>query len=94
VTDYDHLYKDEPWAKLAVKAGFRPGQTEASARHAFTYCATALEAAEAEIGRLRAALQRIADTWAECPDDMDEIEELASYASIARAALTTPPEDR
>ena len=44
----DALYADEPWAKLAVKAGFRPWDTESSARRAFEYCAGLIEEARRE----------------------------------------------
>lgn len=42
----DALYKDEPWAKLAVAAGYRPYDTESSARYAFSFCADRIEALE------------------------------------------------
>jgi hypothetical protein len=35
----DALYADEPWAKLAVQAGFRPYDTESAARRAFAFAA-------------------------------------------------------
>lgn len=53
----DALYADEPWAKLAVKAGFRPYDTESSARAAFRFCADELDRLTAENARLRAKLE-------------------------------------
>ena len=33
------MYENEPWAKLAIKAGFVPMNTESAARAAFQFCA-------------------------------------------------------
>ena len=35
----DALYENEPWAKLAIEAGFRPYDTESAAREAFRFAA-------------------------------------------------------
>ncbi len=32
-------YLQEPWARLAAEAGFRPVDTESAARQAFRFCA-------------------------------------------------------
>lgn len=45
----DALYADEPWAKLATAAGYRPYDTESSARDAFRYCAARIIALEAAL---------------------------------------------
>jgi len=37
--EQDKIYADEPWAKLATQAGFRPYDTESQARRAFEFCA-------------------------------------------------------
>lgn len=58
----DAFYADEPWAKLATQAGFRPWTTESSAREAFRYCAENMVPAQAaEIAALRAALDEAED---------------------------------
>lgn len=52
---HDHLYEHEPWARLAREAGFRPGDTESSARSAFAFAAerlAPLEEFRSEIGAL------------------------------------------
>jgi hypothetical protein len=50
----DALYANEPWAKLAVEAGYRPYDTEPSARHAFIFCAAKIARLEATIADLQA----------------------------------------
>jgi len=53
------LYKDEPWAKLAKKAGFVPEDTETQARRAFDFCA-------AEIAKIKVVLQESLDHHEYC----------------------------
>ena len=47
------MYENDPWAKLAIKAGFVPMNTESSARRAFDFCAPMWEVLE-EIMTLQA----------------------------------------
>ena len=93
-SEYDYLYENEPWGKLAVKAGLSPGNTESQARRAFAYCAqvvTSLEgerdAALAENKRLRSALRAIS----KFDDDGAYVRgvdpRIKSFCETARAAL-------
>lgn len=52
VAKEDALYADEPWAKLATQAGFRPYDTESSARSAFRFCADRITELEAKNSNL------------------------------------------
>ena len=53
----ENMYDDEPWAKLALAAGFKPFHTESAARMAFRFCADVmtglLDEPEVEIIRHR-----------------------------------------
>jgi len=49
VEEQDALYADEPWAKLAVEAGYRPYDTESAARDAFGFCAAEITRLTAEV---------------------------------------------
>lgn len=51
--ELNERYKQEPWGKLAVAAGFVPVNTESSARQAFRYCAERIADLEAELAKLR-----------------------------------------
>lgn len=53
----DAIYAKEPWANLAVAAGYRPWDTETSARRAFDFAATLLAARDARIAALEAGLR-------------------------------------
>ena len=53
---YDRLYDGEPWAELALQAGFRPSRTESSARSAFAFCARRIETAEIRVRDLETGL--------------------------------------
>jgi hypothetical protein len=60
----DALYADEPWAKLATEAGYRPWDTESAARRAFEYCADTIAALRAEVDGLREELRAFLPVWA------------------------------
>ena len=49
----DKLYAKEPWAQLAVKAGYRPYDTESSARRAFEFCAEEIDELQYQLESLR-----------------------------------------
>lgn len=59
----DALYADEPWAKLAVRAGFRPYDTESMARHAFASCAEFIAELEAKIENAGLAACETQPSW-------------------------------
>ncbi len=94
----DAFYADEPWAKLATEAGFRPWTTESSAREAFRYCAESMvkrDLAEALAVPEVAALVDAAETLLNrCTDEDLVAKALMRNLRTKIAALRTIGESR
>ena len=88
----DALYENEPWAKLAIEAGFRPYDTESAAREAFRFAAEKY-AGIPDPAALVAAFKQVVEALEEARTQLEGYENDATGEAYnclkINAALTT-----